>query len=190
MERYATRRFWSRSGLALAGVLIGATAHAAPAPATAPAAAPAAAKAQGGEAGETGTGLSPELNSFSEALKKTFGGEGGESGAGVPDLRMSVTFPAMSEAEMKLALPGNSVVKPNNFYFHFADGGKLEGEAGGEKDLKGTWKIENGQLCMDWNSTKYKLGCHYLTLVVDEVLLFRPNGKPRLVAFIKKGRPA
>lgn len=148
------------------------------------------------EAGEKGAPVkkiepwpeSRSAESFNENLRKVFGGEGGEAGWGVPDLAKDhAPFARLNTAELKTLLTGNTVYKEGNFSLKLNTDGTAAGFVADEKDLKGKWKVENDQICIDLPTTKYKLDCSYATLVIDRMIFYRTNGKARFTGLVKKG---
>lgn len=124
-------------------------------------------------------GAAPEFpgGNFSAALKKVLAGEGGEGGIGISKMsNQQVTIPALSGANVKEALSGNTLRQNDLFALHFrADGGfngwevkwekvdkaRCAANAGNENydvedgvcwfattlQQKGTWSTKGDQLC-------------------------------------------
>lgn len=90
------------------------------------------ASAQGGEAG-VGTGTFQ--GDLDDALGKIMAGEGGEGGAGLTPMWPSVTAPALSGAEVKKVVAGNTLRTEHHVGYYFAPNGAMEG-----------WRIEWGEV--------------------------------------------
>ncbi len=132
---------------------------------------------------------SRSAESFDVLLDKVFSGDPGGDGWGVLDMAPVVSFPALSEAEIKRLFAGNSIRSDDGTsLLYFGADGSVEGFIESEKNLKGTWTIQNGLLCLDLNTTKYKIGCNYTALIIDRVVFFKPNGKARFNGLIKQGK--
>ncbi|HET6630175.1 MAG TPA: hypothetical protein VFG91_10410 [Woeseiaceae bacterium] len=126
--------------------------------------------------------------SFEALLEKVFAGDPGGDGWGVLDMQPTVSFPALSEAEIARLFTGNTIYQNAESALYFAAGGALEGSINGDDLSGGRWHIEHGFVCMDAHGTEYELGCNYAALVLDRVVFFRPNGKARFTGLIKQGR--
>lgn len=152
-------------------------------------------KGESGETGESGEAASDaepwpasrSSKSFDINLDKVFEGEGGEKGWGIQPLEQSVRFPALNDAELLRLFSGNSMVKKGNFAFHFAEDGSVEGFLDGEYAITGNWSVKDAQICINLSTDQITIGCHYVALIVDRIIMFRDNGQPRFTGLIKQG---
>lgn len=130
---------------------------------------------------------SPE--SFDAVIGKIFAGDPGGDGWGVLDMAPVVSFPALNEAEIKRLFSGNSIVSQDQESFlSFQADGAVTGAIEEERHITGTWRVENGLVCMDFDNSRYKLGCNYAALIIDRVVFFRANGKARFNGLIRQGK--
>lgn len=131
---------------------------------------------------------SRSAESFEALLGKIFAGDPGGDGWGILNMQPTVSFPALTEAEIARLFTGNTIYQSAESAVYFAPDGAFEGSINGDDLAGGRWHIEDGFVCMDANGTEYKLGCNYAALVIDRVVFFRPNGKARFTGLIKEGR--
>jgi hypothetical protein len=78
----------------------------------------------------SGAADAPAESPFSVALKELFSGEGGQSTLGTVSSGPTVSFKAMTQDELKLALTGNTLRRDRTFAWFFEPGGKLTGWQG------------------------------------------------------------
>lgn len=115
---------------------------------------------------------------FDKALSLMLAGEGGENGIGVHKVWPTLSFPALTTAQIQKALTGNSLVISYHYAHHYGADGKVGGynirydpvdvkkcpkkEIPGDglllydgvcsaqvnEPVSGTWKAENDRLCV------------------------------------------
>lgn len=116
---------------------------------------------------------------FEKALSLMLAGEGGEGGLGMHKVWPTLQVPALNEAQIRKALPGNSLTMPYHYTIQIGANGSVGGynirydevavskcpkkEVPGDglllyegvcsqqtnEPITGTWKVENHRLCLD-----------------------------------------
>lgn len=138
---------------------------------------------------------------YETVLKKMLGGEGGEAATGFTSGGATVTVQSLNDAQLKQALPGNTLRKDLGFAVYFDPSGTVEGwrknwskaeRAGCPTDagenhvyhkdenacftatnqvLSGKWTVKGGQICMPSLGGKPVEDCYNLTFLYDRVAL-------------------
>jgi hypothetical protein len=138
---------------------------------------------------------------FSTALQKHLGGEGGEGGIGFSASGPEFKVPALTNEQLKLALPGNTIRKDQAVAFYFDPSGTVEGwkwdwdktdmskcptpigefheiERGDcytatVHKISGRYTIKDNQVCMPAYSGKPAdgNGCYYIAFVTKYVMI-------------------
>jgi hypothetical protein len=75
-----------------------------------------------------------------KAISNIFAGEGGEGGAGLSPMWPTITIPALSSADIKKVLTGNTLRTDHHVAWHFLPNGSIEG---GYVE----WKSAQSELC-------------------------------------------
>lgn len=138
---------------------------------------------------------------FAKALHKVLDGEGGEGGIGFTTSGPVFTSPALTSAQLAMALPGNTIRKDQAVAIYFGEDGMVDGwkrewdkadmskcpTALGDNHeiedgecwtsavypLKGKYTIKNGQVCMPAYSGHPEDGeaCYYISFVTKFVMI-------------------
>ena len=91
-----------------------------------------------GEGGESGYSVFP--GNIDKAVSNIFAGEGGEGGAGLSLMWPSITIPALSSADIKKVVSGNTLRTDGHVAWYFTPDERIEG---GFVE----WKATEQQLC-------------------------------------------
>tara|TARA_B100001939_G_scaffold300374_1_gene276299 strand:+ start:11551 stop:12279 length:729 start_codon:yes stop_codon:yes gene_type:complete len=90
---------------------------------------------EGGEAGHWHS-LNDYPGELSEALEKIWAGEGGEGGAGLGRMWPSVRIPALTNKQLEMVVPGNTLRNNGRSAVYYDESGKLEGWVASYKEVR------------------------------------------------------
>lgn len=82
---------------------------------------------EAGEGGEQGSVKGTFQGDLNKAMENIFAGEGGEGGAGLSPMWPTLTVPALTDAEIRKVVTGNTLSMEGHVNYYFTAAGAVEG---------------------------------------------------------------